>query len=38
MLGINRLTKAETITINQVLTENSVSDHHITKLLLNLND
>ena len=38
MMGINNLTNAKMIKINQVLTENSASGHHSIKLLLNLND
>ena len=35
MLGIYGKTKSETTAIDQGLTENSVSAHHTTKLLLN---
>ena len=34
MLGINGKTKAETITIDEVSTESSVSGHHRIKILL----
>ena len=37
MLGINGQTKSKTVVIGQVLTENTVSDHHSIKLLLNCN-
>ena len=38
MLGIDGLTKENTIVIDQGLTENSVSAHHSIQLILNLND
>ena len=38
MLGINSLTKSNTITIDQVLAVNSFSTHNSIKLPLNLND
>ena len=37
MLGIQGQTKAKTIAIDQVWTENSVSKHQIIKLVLNFN-
>ena len=37
MLKINGQNKAEKITIDQGVTENSVSEHNIIKLLLNCN-
>ena len=38
MLGISGQSKAKIVAIDQGLTENSVSAHHIIELLLNLND
>ena len=38
VLGVDRQNKAETIEIDQGLTENSVSEHNNIKLLLNHND
>ena len=38
MLGISRQNKAETIAIEQGLTENSFYEHHSIKLLLHCNE